>query len=54
MSVACHALLLLHTPNLAFQKIDKKDMTDSGMCVADAPAILAEIDHFKVAYSEQS
>jgi len=48
------ALPLLHIPNLAFRKITKKDMTDSGMRVADAHVILAETDHFKVAYSEQS
>ncbi len=28
----------------AFQKITKKDMTDAGTCIADANAILAEVE----------
>ena len=46
-------LPLLHIPNVALQKTTKKDMTDSGMRVVDAHAILAEIDHFKVAYAAE-
>ena len=43
-SVACYAPLLLHIPSPAFWKINKRDLTDSGMRVADGvadgPAIL--------------
>ena len=38
----------------AFLKITKKDMTDAGMSIADANAILAEVESLQGDYSEQS
>ena len=38
----------------AFLKIIQKDMTDAGMSIADANAILAEVESLQGDYSEQS
>ena len=38
----------------AFLKITKKDMTDAGMSIADANAILAEVEPVQGDYTERS
>ncbi len=42
------------TVGKAFLKITEKQMTDSGMSIADANAILAEVEPVQGDYSERS